>query len=147
MAETRLFSNAARVYVSASLGISTTAQLFSMRPYTIRKASRSSRLMRFLFTLFPCFLLTHTPKDVLRAGMYSRIKAGEKHFFPLVNNFLNSVFFLILQYKTHLFPPNYYAEIFFLPLSLRRLSVLRPPCVFILWRNPCTLLLCLFLGW
>lgn len=39
-----------------------------------------------------------------------------------------------------------YAETCFLPLFLRRLMTFLPPVVFMRLRNPCTLLLCLFLG-
>lgn len=39
-----------------------------------------------------------------------------------------------------------YAETCFLPLFLRRLITFLPPVVFMRLRNPCTLLLCLFLG-
>lgn len=40
-----------------------------------------------------------------------------------------------------------YAESFFLPLFLLLLMTFLPPVEAILFLNPCTLLLCLFLGW
>ena len=40
-----------------------------------------------------------------------------------------------------------YAESFFLPLFLLLLMTFLPPVDAILFLNPCTLLLCLFLGW
>ena len=84
--------------------------------------------------------------ESLSDGRYRIIKAGEKNFFPLENNFLKSLFFFILVYTAHLFHATVYAESFFLPFARLRLSVFLPPCVFMRFLNPCTLLLCLFLG-
>jgi hypothetical protein len=40
-----------------------------------------------------------------------------------------------------------YADNFFLPFNLLAAKTFLPPAVFILARKPCTLDLCLFLGW
>ncbi len=61
---------------------------------------------------------------------------------PVFMIFPNSFRFFSRRY----FMPGGYAEMCFLPLFLLLLSTFLPPFVFILWRKPCTLLLCLFLG-
>lgn len=98
-APTKLFSNAAKEWFSACFGSRINAYEPPIFAQYFRKTSRKSRLIRLRCTLFPCFLLTHTPSEIDFAGRYRIIKVGEKIFFPLVKTFVNSVFFLIRVYN------------------------------------------------
>lgn len=106
-----------------------------------RNASRSSRLIRLRKTLFPYFFPTHTANRVFSDGIQTIVRLAACERLPTRRIFVKSFFLLIRRYFM-----ERYAEMCFLPLFLLLLSVFLPPCVFMRARNPCTLLLCLFLG-
>jgi len=125
------------------------------------KYSRENRLILFRIVAFPTFLVTVTPRRVIlnRPGENIATKYLFWVFFPTFDNRINSDLFRILsalvnKKRKRCFPLQpvaiyrffyipyinnyaYYTVKRVLPLALRRLIILLPFLVDILFKNPC----------
>ena len=95
-------SNAEKEYSSFTFGKATI--LYVPRRFLIfsRYASRKSRLILFLCTLFPCFFPTDTAKKCSSAGRYKSVRLPENARFPFLKSCCISVCFFSLLYSTFL---------------------------------------------